>query len=435
MRPSSFWRHGVAFPSTLRIPLLLASFTLALIGPAPSAQAVSAPVTIEIESPQPGETVKNKVDLARVRGTAHSGSGEPNDFDVLIAIDVSNSTRYPSGIDVDEDEEVGFNPQAELVLPGEFPEDMVCTDPGDTILAAEIRASNLLLEALSAGRTRVGVLTFSGEVDPATGKRVRFDQQDARVEVALTADFDQVRTALGAILERGPSGATNFAAAIQLSVVELAGLYGARSSSREGAKRVVLFLTDGIPTFPIGASNIEDHGDIEAAISAARLARKAGIVINTYALGRYALSEPFAVTEMARLTVGSFTPVRNPGEIVGFLQGISFANIDDVVITNLTTNEVSYDVSLAPDGSFSGFVPVNIGQNRVLVTALASDGGETTIELALDFEKSGLNDRELAIELERIKKRNKEMLLLLERKRIQSFRARQRKRVVIEADE
>ena len=49
----------------------------------------------------------------------------------------------------------------------------------------------------------------------------------------------------------------------------------------------------------------------------------------------------------------------------------------------------------------------------------------------------GLQDAvgELAIELDRIKKRNKELMLLIERKRIQSFRDRQRKRVVIEAVE
>jgi hypothetical protein len=414
--------------------LLGASLVFAAAHAAPAAASTSAPVTIQIESPQPGETVRNKVDLAPIRGSAHSGSGEPTDFDVLLAIDVSHSTRYPSGIDVDDDEELGFNPQAELVMPGEFPDEMVCTDLGDTILAAEIKAANLLLEALRPGRTRVGVVSFSGEVDPKTGRRVAFDQKDAKVEIALSSDFDAVRAVLARILETGPSGATNYAAAIQLSVVELAGLYGAQSTPRQGARKVVLFLTDGVPTFPIGASGVQDDGDIEAAISAARLARKAGVVINTYALGRHALSSPLAVTEMARLTVGSYTPVRNPGDIVAFLSGISFANIDDVVITNLTTNEVSYDVSLAPDGSFSGFVPVNVGQNRLLVTALATDGGEISVELDLAFEKSGLNERELAIELERIKKRNKELMLLLERKRIQSFRDRQRKRVVIEAE-
>ena len=138
---------------------------------------------------------------------------------------------------------------------------------------------------------------------------------------------------------------------------------------------------------------------------------------------------------MARLTVGTYTPVRNPGEIVSFLQGVSFANIDDVVITNLTTSEVSYDVQLSPDGSFSGFVPVKEGRNVLKITALASDGAEGSMNLDLDFEKSGLTERELAIELERIKKRNKELLRLLERQRIQAFRERQQKRLVIEAED
>ena len=221
-------------------PILTVSFALPVLATVPAAavQAVpsdastAAPVTIQIESPRPGETVRNKVDLAPVRGSAHSGSGEPTDFDVLLAIDVSHSTRYPSGIDVDQDEELGFNPQAELVMPGEFPDEMVCTDAGDTILAAEIRAANLLLEALRTGKTRVGVVSFSGEVDPKTGRRVSYDQKDAKVEIALTADFDAVRAVLARILEDGPSGATNYAAAIQLSVVELAGLYGARSTPR-----------------------------------------------------------------------------------------------------------------------------------------------------------------------------------------------------------
>ena len=75
------------------------------------------------------------------------------------------------------------------------------------------------------------------------------------------------------------------------------------------------------------------------------------------------------------------------------------------------------------------------GHNVVQVTALASDGGEESLVLALEFEKSGLTERELALELERIKRRNRELMLLLERKRIQSFRERQRKRILIEAEE
>jgi hypothetical protein len=179
---------------------------------------------------------------------------------------------------------------------------------------------------------------------------------------------------------------------------------------------------------------VPDPGDTEAALNAARLAHKAGIVINTYALGPNALSNPIAATELARITLGTYMPVQNPGEIISFLQGVSFANIDDVVFTNLTTREVSYDVELSPDGSFSGFVPVREGRNRVRVTALASDGSRGSVELDLDFETSGLTERELALELERIRRRNKELLLLIERERIQRFREQQRKVLELEAD-
>ena len=137
---------------------------------------------------------------------------------------------------------------------------------------------------------------------------------------------------------------------------------------------------------------------------------------------------------MARLTSGNYTPVRNPGEIVQFLNGISFANVDDVVITNLTLKEVSYDVSLAPDGSFSGFVPVRPGSNRIEVTALASDGSEASAIVEFEFKEAGLTERELARELERIKARNKSMLKLLERERIKRFRERRREVVIDEVD-
>ena len=435
---SSYRNHGSHHATRgLRAvaPVLLGLVVLAPPAPGAVNDLEPAMVNIEISSPQPGEVVKNKVHMAPVRGEARSGSGDPVDFDVVIAIDVSHSTRYPSGIDVDEDGELGFDPHDELVAPGTYPEDLVCSDPEDSILGAEIKAARYLVDVLGASRTRVGIVAFSGAVDPATGTRVSRDQQDAWVEIPLTNDFDAVFRTLDEIQKKGPHGATNYAAAVQLSVVELAGLPGAKSEKRSGAKKVVLFLTDGVPTFPFGKGIVADAEDTEVAINAARLARKAGITINTYALGRHALAKPVAVIEMARLTVGTYTPVRNPGDIVSFLQGVSFANIDDVVITNLTTSEISYDVQLSPDGSFSAFVPVTEGDNKLEVTALASDGGEHSVELNLSFEKSGLTERELALELERIKKRNKELLRLIERKRIQSFRARQQKKVVIEAEQ
>jgi hypothetical protein len=394
-----------------------------------------ADVHITITSPGAGETVKNKVTMAPIRGRARSGSGDVTDFDVMLAIDISHSTRMPSGIDVDEDGEIGINPKQELVAPGTYADDVVCSDPDDTILAAEIRAARLLLEVLDPASTQVGVIVFSGHVDPATGRRISTNQNDALVKVPLSTDFDHIRQVLDQILEEGPYGATNFAAAIQLSVIELAGLTRAYSEPRSGARKVLLMLTDGVPTFPFGQATVADPEDVEAAISAARLAHRAGITINTFALGQMALVSPFALSEISRITLGAFTAVRNPGDIVAFLQGVSFANVDAVVITNLTTGEVSYDVQLSPDGSFSAFVPVREGVNRLEVAALATDGGEERVQLDLSFEKSGLTERELAIELARIKARNQALMRLIEQKRIEAFRERQRKRVEIEAEE
>jgi hypothetical protein len=419
--------------AALYIPSALAACLLAAPGSLFAAEGES--VRILIEAPKTGEKVQNKVHQAPIRGTAIAAGERPALFDVMIVIDISGSTKVASGVDVNHNGVVGINPQFELLPAGTYPEDTVSTDPGDSILAAEVAAADALIANLEQnGRIRVGIITFSGEMNDQ-GMRKSYDQQDAWLEVPLTSDFTSARRRLPAILARGPYGGTNFAAGLRLAIEELAGLSGARSQPRPDAKRVVLFLTDGLPTFPIGAGSVSDPGDIEASLNAARLAHKAGITVNTYALGPNALTNPFAATEMARITLGNYLPVQNPGNIVSFLQGVSFANVDDVVFTNLTTKEVSYDVNLMPDGSFTGFVPVREGRNQVRVTALASDGTSGSVDLDLDFETSGLTERELALELERVRERNKQLMLLVERERIQRFRERQRKELQIEAGE
>jgi hypothetical protein len=334
---------------------------------------------------------------------------------------------------VDGDGEVGFDPRQELLPPGSYPEDVKSTDPDDSIFFAEGQAARALVRSLDPKRVRLGLATFSGEVD-STGHRRSASQQDAWLEVPLTHDFPVVQRAIEGVMARGPSGATNFAAGVRIAVTELSGLPGARSARRPGAQPVILFLTDGVPSLPIGKGDRTDPGDIEAAISAAKLAQVAGIRINTYALGPQALSYTQAVSEMARVTLGTFTPVQNPGDIVALLQGVSFASIEDVVVTNLTTGDFSTDVRLNPDGSFTGFVPVRVGRNQVRVTALASDGSRGSVTLELEFAKAQLTDLELARELERIRRMNKELVLLRERKKIEEFRSRERKELELEVE-
>jgi hypothetical protein len=411
-----------------RAPRVLVPWLLAAALPA------AADVRVNVASPRPGERIENKVDQAPIRGAASADGQQPSDFDVMIVLDVSGSTRAASGVDVDGDGDVGVDPHLELLPSGAYPEDVRSTDPEDSILHAEIAAARALLRSLDPQRVRLGLATFSGEVDPVSGERRRSDQADAWLEVPLTNDYAAVSSAIDGVLARGPSGATNFAAGVRLGVRELAGLPGARSQRRRGAKPVMLFLTDGVPSFPIGRGDRTDPGDVEAAISAARLAQTAGITINSYALGPQALSYPQAVTEMARVSLGTYTPVQNPGDIIALLQGVSFANVEDVVITNLTTGDFSTDVRLSPDGSFSGFVPVRLGRNDLRITALASDGTRGSATLTIDFAKTELTDLELARELERIRRMNKELLLLRERRKIDDFRAKEKKELELEVE-
>lgn len=408
----------------------------ALVSPraeaAPPAAAATEPVQIQIQNPAANEVVRNKVHLAPIAGSAIAQGKGPPDFDVMIAIDISQSTMTASGVDVDRDGVIGIDPRLELLPPGTYPEDMMSTDPGDSVLAAELNAARALLDSLDPRRVRVALLTFGGEVNPRTGERARPDQQDAWLEAAFTHDYDLLRRALVGIQARGARGATNFAAGTRLAIRELAGLPGAVSQARPNARKVLLFLTDGVPTFPIGRGSVSDPGDSEAAINAARLAHQAGIQINSYAIGPGALHYPLALTEMARVTLGTYTPVQNPGDIIVLLQGVSFANIEDVVFTNLTTGDFSTDVRLSPDGTFNGFVPVQEGSNRVRVTALSSDGTRASVEMDLEFKMSELSDRELALELERMRKRNKELQILVERRRIEAFREREKQRRELE---
>jgi len=396
---------------------------------------VDSAVRIVIDAPKRGEPVRNSVHQAPIRGNAFTEGKRRLAIDVMIAIDISASTRAASGADVDGDGEIGFDPRLEQVPPNLYPPEVRSTDPQDTILAAEITAADALLQNLDPSHLRVGVLSFGGEVNPLTLRQVSYGQQDAWLEVPLTSDFDQVRRALQNILARGPRGGTNFAAGIRLAVTELAGLHGARSAPRPEAAKILMFLTDGVPSFPFGSSRESDPGDIEAALGAARVAHKAGITINAYSLGINALDNPVAATEISRLTLGTFTPVKNPGDVITYLQGVTFASVEDVIFTNLTTSEISEDVRLMPNGSFSGYVPVREGINRVRVTALSTDGSEGFTEFDLEFGVAGRTSRELTLELDDIRKQNRELQLLVEREKVRQFRERQRKGLKLEVED
>ena len=384
-----------------------------------------SPVRVQIQSPGDGEIVRGRFDLAPFAGMASSGE-QPTDFDVMLVIDVSASTRYPSGVDVDADGVLG---RREPPLVRGLPE-VECSDPGDTVLAAELAAARALIDELDPRRVWLGVVAFSGTADPSGESEQPSSVKDATLHQPLTGDPELARAALGRIAEAGPRGGTNMAHGVRLAALELSGREGALSQPRAGARKVMLFLTDGKPSLPHGSAELDDPEDIEAAAEAARLAAEAGIAINVYGLGAEANDYPIAPLELTRATGGVYQPVDLPGEIVAVFSGVSFANVDSVVAVNLTIGEMSEvgDIRLRPDGSFQGFVPVQPGKNRVRVSAFSTAGRRGSAEFTIDFRRAELSTSEKEAELERVRERTRAILIESERVKQEAYRQRERHR-------
>ncbi len=322
---------------------------------------------LTIDSPKPNSVIGDAGGMAFLSGKAMALFGDFQPFDIMFVIDASESTDAPSGADIDGDGEIGHRRGAGFLgIFGRIPL-LPNTDRGDSVLAAEVAAVRILLNQLDPRTTRVGVVVFSGDRDSLT--------PDAFTQVPLTTDQQKVHRGLDEILDIGPNGMTNMVSAVDLATVELLGLRSAYSERRSGARRIMLFLTDGRPTLPMLNSTIQNaRMAIAKAVRAARL----GIRIDTYAIGKDALKEPIVVVEMARVTPGGvFTPIRNPRDLRAIFEEVSFAEIEKLEIKNRSTNTQAEHQIQNPDGTFSALVPVRVGKNTLEVFARSTDGTET----------------------------------------------------------
>ena len=349
--------------------------TAALIGVG-AAHAES--VRLRVESPVAHSVVRAPEPMVRVRGTAQVAADALPRLDLMLVLDTSRSTRLPSGADVDGDGVLGAADAAGA-----------SSDREDDVLHAEVAAARALVAALPRRRVRVGVVTFSGASDRRTGFPLRPDQRNARLVAPLTADRTAVEAALGRVLEEGAHGATDFSAGIRTAVE-------AFDEAATGA-RAIVFLTDGLPSFPAGRADVSDPGDREAALEAAREAGLRGVRIHAFALGVDALSEPGAAVGIARESGGSYTGLRVPGDVVAALGALEFTGTAELAIHNLTTGAAAVNVALQPDGRFEADLPVRAGANRLRVEA---GPPRVHLEVPFTFRPRGGSKRSLRIEVE-----------------------------------
>jgi hypothetical protein len=338
------------------------------------AGALSTDLRLAIDHPGEGGVVTD-AQGAFVAGRALALLGEFRRFDVLLVIDTSDSTRAASGADVNENGVVG-----EDRLMGVFP----ITDAGDSILAAEIAAARKVLESFDPRSTRVGLVTFAGNplAPPGTLTVGGSDAPSALTEQPLTTEYRLVAKALERVLARGPEGLTNMTEGVRLAVRELKGFRGAISKPDPDSEKVVLFFTDGQPTLPF--DNAESQ-NVRSVLRAADQARRADVVIHSFALGPEALDGPLAAVEMARASRGRFTPVRKPGDLIRVIENVNFANLDRLEVRNRTLAKPATELVQKADGGFGALVPVQPGRNVIEVHARASDGTEAHAEVAIQF--------------------------------------------------
>jgi hypothetical protein len=320
---------------------------------------------MDIEYPPAGSRVSSSACGVFVAGQATAFRADARRFDVMIVLDTSRSTGDPAGTDINDNGVIGTQRLGRLgsiFASGS-------TDPGDTILAAEVAAAHKLLEGFDPRNTRVGLVSFAG--DPPNYRRNR---RSAFTLEALTTDYDRVRASLDGVLASEPEGNTDMAAGVDRATFELLGMQGAASEPHPGREKVVFFFTDGQPTLPYGEAAEADN--VRAVLRSANRAGRYGVRVHTFAIGPDALEGPIAVVELASRTEGYFTPVRDPADLENVIEDASFANLEALTLTNQTSERPANYLRTTLDGNWAALVPMDPGANQVRAWARADDGAE-----------------------------------------------------------
>lgn len=395
---------------------------------------------LTIETPS-HEAIVGDPNGAFLAGRAVASVGELTTFDIAVVLDTSGSTNEATGVDVNGNGVVGENRFGSLF--GRAP-----TDPGDSILAAEVAAARALMQNLDPRTSRIALITFAGEAPDQYGKA----PEPAYTLVGLTSDFPKIETALDEILDEGPDGATWMSAGVDEAVIELGGLKGAISQPNPKSEKIIVFLTDGVPTLPVMGN---DRENTRAVFRAADRARRQGIKTIVFAIGPEALTQPVAAVELAKRTGGVFMPIRKPGDLVHIMEEVRLVALREVVVHNKTTQSNASLVTVNADGSWNALLPLRDGKNRIVVTAIAEDDTRATQELTLSYvpgaqgphlpaqlvvQRNRLLERRLIelrqasqkIEQEQDAQRRKELMIEVEAERVQAENKAQRQRETLD---
>jgi len=393
--------------------LPLAAVLLAALAAAPASAG-----GLELSNPAAAES-ESALPLLELRG--YAGARPPRGQDVVIAIDVSDSSTASSGHDLDGDGPGGrTSPELLREISGR------ATDPArlvplaeldleDSVLYAELAAAEALIARLDPRSFRVGLVAFSDEAHVIAPLGTRPAELRRALE-GLRLDFWRYL--------RG----TNFAEAIGVSQRALepppetaaGAAHAARADSRE---RSILLLSDGEPTLPVHGNRPQQFS-----IEAAQDAALAGIRIYPFALGSEAEPALDVYRALAAISGGRFERIERPADAIARLRRVDLADLAELRVENLSSGQPGRALRTFPDGSFDGFVPLETGPNRLRVTAVAGDGSSESLERVVHYrpgEETEALRAERAALLGELRRRTREVELWAEIERGRSFQVRE----------
>jgi hypothetical protein len=326
--------------------------------------AWAAPPALQVDAPAPD--TRTHLPLVEVKGSAGSAAGVG--WDLVIVLDLSESTLHPSGLDLDGDGPEGrtdpellarFRPTG-FAGPGLLKRLQTELDFEDTILAAELEAAEVLVARLAGGRFRTGLVGFSDKAHVLAP----LGSPPAALEAALS----ELRRNLGEHL-RG----THYTMALEAAQALLVPEGELPSDDRQ---RAIVFLSDGAPSLPV----FYGDGGRYPALEAAREAGMLGIQIFAFAFGTGGAEATEVLEGMAEWTDGRAQRVEHPEQLVSQLRELNLGDVSRVAIHNVTTNTPARALRLFPDGSFDGLVALAEGENLLRIEAFGLDGSGLRID-------------------------------------------------------
>jgi hypothetical protein len=360
------------------LPLILLLFAFATPGvtqelPAaePGEPVQPAPLTIELDRPEPDQQIRQSAPLVEVSGRA--GTLPFFASDVAILIDQSTLAAVASGIDVDQDGVVGRNRSFvkdwEPLAPNA---PLWTTDSGDTVQELQLRLAKDLVPRLAARQNRVGLVSFSFRVRTGGSiigrltekKGIQVPVGDPDPVLTALADFPPAQerrwTDLTRLLERG---------------AEL--LDAAPRGTEPSRPRAILLLSHGKPSAPSGIG-----WSSESAVEYAGELDDRGITL--WAIPLRGTATPF-LSELTRRAGGEVLPLDRLDAQFG-APVLSDLRPKEFEVENVTTHTRASNLRVFPDGRFDATVALAPGANTLEVRAVLADGRRTTLRRLVHYE-------------------------------------------------